>query len=72
MAADCSLVVLEKIVAECEDAEEQRSSFYACPCCRKPQVLNIESLQVSAPLLSPGPGSADSRPATLLPLAGLL
>jgi hypothetical protein len=45
-ASDCSLVVLEKIVAACEEADERSSSFYACPCCRKPQVLSIEKLQV--------------------------
>lgn len=45
---DCSLVVLEKMVAACED-EQQQQSFYPCPCCRKPQVLNIESLQVRLP-----------------------
>lgn len=43
-----SLVVLEKIVTACDQEENQ---FYACPLCRKPQVLNIESLQVD-PYLS--------------------
>jgi hypothetical protein len=38
-----ALVVLEKIVEaqDCDDA-----TCYACPLCRQPQVLNIESLQV--------------------------
>lgn len=38
-----SLVVLEKIVAA---ADTEDASIYNCPLCRKPQVLNIESLQV--------------------------
>ncbi|KIZ04779.1 hypothetical protein MNEG_3173 [Monoraphidium neglectum] len=38
-----ALVVLEKIV-EAQDCED--STYYACPVCRQPQVLNIESLQV--------------------------
>jgi len=38
-----ALVVLEKIV-EAQDCED--STHYACPLCRQPQMLNIESLQV--------------------------
>ncbi len=59
----CSLVVLETIVAACED-EEQQQSFYPCPCCRKPQVLNIESLQVRL--------AAYTLPAGMLPAGGHL
>ena len=38
-----ALVVLEKIV---EAGDREESARYACPLCRQPQVLNIESLQV--------------------------
>jgi RNA polymerase II subunit A small phosphatase-like protein len=58
-----ALVVLEKIVEaqDCDDA-----TCYACPLCRQPQVLNIESLQVDQHLtrfieglrLRPGRGAA--------------
>ncbi|GBF88218.1 CTD small phosphatase [Raphidocelis subcapitata] len=61
-----ALVVLEKIV-EAQDCED--STYYACPLCRQPQVLNIESLAIDQHLTrfvdglrlrlaSPAPGSA--------------
>lgn len=46
-----SLRLLERIAAQEQGGEEQQQRFYSCPVCRKPQLLDVDSLSID-PFLS--------------------